>query len=60
MVLPAELQPGYSRLNLARPLSSVEVSFVFPVDWGMGRREIKRAGTGEKGNESARGTLGRE
>ena len=39
--------------------SSADVSFVFPVSWGMGRGEIKRAEAGEKGNESAQGTLER-
>ena len=42
------------------PLSSTEVSFIFPVGWGMGRGEIKCTGAGEKGNGSAQATLGRE
>ena len=33
---------------------------IFPVSWGIGRGEIKCAGVGEKGNGSARWTLGRE
>ena len=47
-------------LNINFVLSSAEVSFVFPVGWGMGRGKIKREGAGKKRNGSARGTLGRK